>query len=483
VSENIELKNFELATVNPSNKTWTSIDLFCFWANSIQTIAGFALIASLYLIYNLSTVLVLTSSLAASILIYFFISLIGKPSQKHGLPFPVMLRMSMGLNGAKFLSLLRSVIGIFMFGIQTFFISKSITYLIRIFIYYNLDSQILDGQVFLAFFLGLNIIDWVSLILTFVIQYFLFTNGQRFNQRFLQFSAIFVYLGLFIFFLILTSENHTQIFQSLKSNTTDGNFFSRSNILPFVVLTGTIFSYFSIVLLNFGDFSRYVKTEKDLKLGNLNLFLNMILFSFLATTIVVGVDVVLNQKLIVVDQILTKPMDIIGKLDNTGLTVFVLIFIIFSSLSTNLISNYVPTQNSIINFIPNNLDLKTSGLLILLIGFIAGGLWPSFLSQIGVINIIDSLAAFFGPIFGIIIADYYLVKKEKVNHKDLFFLREGNEYMYASGWNYKALYSLLIGFIFSFSLLWNINFSDIKSFSWIIGFVVSFFIYYLLNEK
>ena len=114
MSQNIELKNFELATVNPSNKTWTLIDLFCFWANSIQTIAGFALIASLYLIYNLSTVLVLTSSLAASLLVYFFISLVGKPSQKYGLPFPVMLRMSMGLNGAKYLSLLRSIIGVFM---------------------------------------------------------------------------------------------------------------------------------------------------------------------------------------------------------------------------------------------------------------------------------------------------------------------------------------------------------------------------------
>ena len=105
------------------------------------------------------------------------------------------------------------------------------------------------------------------------------------------------------------------------------------------------------------------------------------------------------------------------------------------------------------------------------------------LRQIGILSFVDTIGSFFGPIFGIIIADYYLVKKEKVNHKDLFFLREGNEYMYASGWNYNALYSLLIGFIFSFSLLWNINFSDIKSFSWIIGFVVSFFIYYLLNEK
>ncbi len=152
MSQNIELKNFELATVNPSNKTWTSGDLFCFWANSIQTISGFALIASLYLIYNLSSYLVLSSSIAASILVYFFISLIGHPSQKHGLPFPVMMRMSMGLNGARYLGLLRSIVGIFMFGIQTYFISKSISYLSRIIIYYLFDPQILENEFFFRIF-------------------------------------------------------------------------------------------------------------------------------------------------------------------------------------------------------------------------------------------------------------------------------------------------------------------------------------------
>ena len=483
MSQNIELKNFELATVNPSNKTWTSADLFCYWANSIQTVAGFALISSLYLIYNLSSYLVLSSSIAASILVYFFISLIGHPSQKHGLPFPVMMRMSMGLNGARYFSLLRSIVGIFMFGIQTYFISKSINYLTRIIIYYGIDAQILENEFLLAFFLGLNIIDWFSLIITFFIQYFLFTNGQRYNQRFLKFSAIFVYLGLIFFFVVLIAENSTQIFQSLKSNTTTTNLISKSSILPFVVLTGTIFSYFSIVLLNFGDFSRYVKTSKDLKIGNLFLFLNMIIFSFLATTIVIGVDVVLNQKLIVVDQIITKPMDIIGKIDNVYLSVYALIFIIFSSLSTNLITNYVPTQNSIINFLPKNLNLKSTGMLILFFGIITGGLWPSLLSQIEVIRLIDSLAAFFGPIFGIIIADYYIVKKEKINHKDLFYIRPENEYIYSGGWNYKAVYAVFIGFIFSFSIIWNIKFADFKTFSWIIGFVVSYIMYYLLNVK
>ena len=85
--------------------------------------------------------------------------------------------------------------------------------------------------------------------------------------------------------------------------------------------------------------------------------------------------------------------------------------------------------------------------------------------------------------FGVIIADYYFVKREKVNHKDLFFIRLENEYIYSGGWNYKGVYAVLIGFIFSFSIIWNINFEDFKTYSWIIGFVVSYIMYYLLNEK
>ena len=483
MNQNIELKNFELATVNPNNKTWETSDLFCFWANNIQTVLGFSLIASLYLIYDLNSGIVLLGSLIASLMIYVLVSLIGHPSQKHGIPFPVMLRMSMGLVGAKYIGLLRGIVGIFMFGVQTYFISKSISYLIRIFIYYNIDNQILESELLLTFFLGLNIIDWLSLILSFYIQYLFFTNGQIFNKNFLKFSAIFVYVGLIIFLIILISENYNEVFQSLKLNTDSKDMISKINLLPLIVVTGTIFAYFSIVIINFGDFSRYVKSSDTLKFGNLSLLLNMIIFSFLSTTIVVGVDIILSQKLIGVEQIITKPMDIIGKLDNTFLTIVVLVFILFSSLSTNLISNYVPAQNTLINLMPKNLDLKTFGMLIFLFGLIVASLWPSVLSLIGIMQIVDSLTALFGPIFGIIIADYYLVKKENVNHKDLFYMREDNIYFYSNGWNYKAIYSLLIGFIFSFSILWNYNLQDIKTFSWIIGFLVSFVLYYLLSDE
>ena len=132
---------------------------------------------------------------------------------------------------------------------------------------------------------------------------------------------------------------------------------------------------------------------------------------------------------------------------------------------------------------PSKLDLKNYGMLIFLLGLIVAGLWPSILSLIGTVSLINSLSAFFGPIFGVIIADYYFVKKENINHKDLFYMVENNLYYYSNGWNYKSFYALLIGFVFSFSIIWNYSLQDFKTFSWIIGSLVSFLIYYLLNNK
>ena len=161
----------------------------------------------------------------------------------------------------------------------------------------------------------------------------------------------------------------------------------------------------------------------------------------------------------------------------------VLIFILFASSSTNLIANYIPTQNIIINFMPKNMTLKKSGLTILFFGFFVGALWTPLLSQNGSLSILDTIASFFGPIFGIIIVDYYVIKKRILINKDIFFADEKSVYMYSKGWNLKALYSILIGTIFAFSTIWNPNLNIFQSFSWIIGFVVSSIVYYLLASE
>ena len=477
-----ELQNWEIVSVNPSDKIWNWKDLFCFWGNNIQSIIGFSLIASLYLVYNLNFLVVLVGCLIGSFLVYFFVNLIGKPSQRHGIPFPVFLRTSMGINGARYVSLLRGLIGIFMFGVQTYFLSKSFSYLIRI-AFHLFDNTILDQDVFLMFYLGMNIIDWSAFVFALILQLFLFSRGHIFNRLFINFSAIIVYLGLSLFLYIILSENYNDVSQSFKNLLIFENFFSKENILPIVTIAGTIFAYFSIVIVNFGDFSRYVKNEKELKIGNLSLILNLIIFSLFSVLIVIGADIMLNKNLENMDQILTNPTDIIGKFDNIFLTIAVLFFILFASASTNLIANYVPSQNALLNFFPKALNLKSSGKIIAVIGFFIGIFWIPLLSQIGILSFVDTVGAFFGPIFAIAVVDYYLIKKEKLINKDIFSSMPNSSYYYSGGWHIKAIYSLFIGFIFSASTIWNVDLRFLQSFSWLIGALMSSITYYLLANR
>ncbi len=479
--EKFQLRNWELVSVNPNNRNWLWSDYFNFWAVSIQSVIGFSLITSFYLVYDLNSIIVLVGCLAATFLVYIFSSIIGKISQNSGLPFAVILRLSMGFNGARYLGMLRGLVGIFMFGVQTFFISKSIGYLIRI-ILYQVDNQILSNEFLLIFFFGLNPLDWSSLIITLIFQFYLFTKGPEANRIFIKFSAIFVYFGLVIFFIMVVTENYNDIIKSLVLSTKIANPISKENILPIFYVTGTMFTYFSILILSYGDFSRYAKNKQEMYFGNFSLIINLLIFSFFALLLTIGSDIILTNNLISVDNLLTNPNDIIAKFDNSTLTVFSLVFILFSMLSTNLIANYIPSQNALINFLPNSLSLKSAGYIILFFGLLIGGFWLSIFSQSSVLLFFDSLTSCFGPLFGIVVADYYFIKKGKINHKELFYPIDTTEYVYSGGWNYKAIFSLIIGFIFSASTMWNINLNYLESFGWIIGGFISFIIYSLIYK-
>ncbi len=478
----IQLTNWEIVSVNPTDKQWTWKTLFCFWGNSVQSIIGFSLIASLYLVYDLNFLVVLIGSLIGSIFVYFLCNLIGKPSQRHGIPFPVLLRTSLGVRGAKYVSLLRGLVGIFMFGVQTFFISKSLGYLIRIAIH-SYDQSMMDKEIFLIFFFSMNIIDWFAFLLALIIQSLLFSKGHNFNKSFINFSALFVYLGLIIFLLMVVSEYSLSLSKSFKELLVYENIFSKENIVPIFTIAGTIFAYFSIVIVNFGDFSRYVKNEKELNIGNLSLLLNLIIFSLLSVLIVMGSDIILKNNLTEIDRILTNPTDIIGKFNNTFLTIVVIFFILFASASTNLIANYIPVQNSLLNFLPKKLNIKSTAMIIALIGLIIGASWTPVLSQVGILSIVDTIGSFFGPIFGIIITDYYLINKSKINNKDLYSPMPNASYFFSNGWHIKGIYALIIGFIFSASTIWNVNFNFLQSYSWLLGAIMSSITYYLLLSK
>ena len=476
---NIHLTNWDIVGINPNDKNWTWGDMFCFWANNIQSLIGFSLIASLYLVYDLNILIVFSSCLIAGILVAIFANIIGSPSQKYGLPFPVVLRSSFGVGGARYIALLRGIVGIFMFGIQTFFIAKSLGYLIRILIFY-INDNILDQGLFLIFLMGMDIIDWASFIAALLLQFYLFKQGQDYIKSILNFSAWFVYVGLFVFIIILAGENSKEIISSFQLSIKTENFISKENLFALVGLTGTLFAYFSIVILNVGDFSRYVKNSSENSKGNYSLIINLVIFSFISVFIVLGADIVIAKKFLEVDQLLTNPTDIIGKIDNNYLTVIAILFILIASGSTNMIANYIPSQNVLLNFFPKSLDKSSAGLLIIFLGLVFGGLWLPILSQSGALSIIDTIGSFFGPIAGVLIADYYLIKNKEFISKDIFSDLKSGTYFYSGGWQIKGVYAMLIGFIFAAATIWNIELRFLQTFSWLIGAFVSYITYYLL---
>ncbi len=474
--------NWDLVSVNPNDKNWNWKDLFCFWGVNIQSIIGFSLIASLYYIYNLNSLIVFFGTLIGSLMVYFFSNLIGKPSQKFGLPFVVLLRSSLGIKGAKYFGLTRGLVGIFFFGIQTYFLSKVLSYILRIVIF-SFDPSFLEKDFFSSFTLGLNIVDWIAIVVTILFQGFLFSGGMMFNKKIIFFSAIAVYFGIILFFFtVLLSDVKftTNAFLNLLDLR---NFVDINNMGPIITVAGTTFAYFAIVILSFGDFSRYVKNESEMKKGNLSLILNLIIFSFFALFIVAGFDAFLKQNPENLDRILTNPTDIIGKLNNLLIINLALVFVVIASASTNLIANFIPSQYTLINLMPSSLSIKSASFIIIILGFIVGIFWITFLSQIGILSFVDTFGAFFGPLFGIMVSDYYFVQKGNLNNKDIYSLERSGIYYYSGGYHIKGIYSLILGFIFSASTIWNVNLMFLQSFSWIIGAFVSGLVYYLLAKK
>ena len=127
--------------------------------------------------------------------------------------------------------------------------------------------------------------------------------------------------------------------------------------------------------------------------------------------------------------------------------------------------------------------MKSASYVISIIGFLIGVFWLTVLSQIGILSFMDTFASFFGPIFGLMITDFYLVKQSNLSNKDIYSLEAESIYYYSGGWHIKAVYSLILGFIFSSSTIWNPNLMFLQSYAWIIGAFVTFITYYLLAKK
>jgi NCS1 family nucleobase:cation symporter-1 len=250
--------------------------------------------------------------------------------------------------------------------------------------------------------------------------------------------------------------------------------YTGSSFSAFVAIVGTMIAYFAAVVINFGDFSRFVRSESDMKKGNLlGLPVSLAVFSFIALFVTAGTVVLFGEAL-------TNPTDIIARVDNTFLTVVAAITFFAATIGINLVANFIPPAYDIANLAPSKIDFRMGGLITAVIAFFIGGLWVSVVSQIGIAGFVDTLGAVLAPVYGIMIVDYYLIKGGHLDIQDLFSADPGGKYYYDGGWNKKAIVGFCIAGVFSIGTVWVPALEAMSGYGWVIGACLGGVIHWLL---
>ncbi|WP_367106407.1 NCS1 family nucleobase:cation symporter-1 [uncultured Psychrobacter sp.] len=464
--KNSRLYNDDLAPLQAEERNWGWFSIFNVWSNDIQSLFGYTLAASLFLSYGLSGWWVMAAIICAGFIVMFMVNLTGKPSVKYGVPFPVLIRASMGINGANLPAVLRAIIGIFWYGVQTYFASTAVAILLAVFMGSS-DST----------FLGLNGTAWLAFVIVWVFQIMLFWAGIEPIKHFLNWAGPLVYVVMVILMGMIWYQSGSELIPAINSIFTSGSDYAGTSIQAFTAIVGTMVAYFAAVVINFGDFSRFLCSERDMRKGNLlGLPVNMVFFSFIALIITAGTLVLFGEAL-------TNPSDIVERVDSLPLTIVAALTFFAATVGINMVANFIPPAYDLANLFPRHINFRRGGLITAVIAFFVGALWLSVISKIGIVGFVNVVGAIIAPFFGILVIDYYIIRRQKINMNDLFSAQPTGAYYYTKGWNIRGLIAFAIGALFSVATVLVPSLAKFEGYGFLLGAALGGIVYWLLMHK
>ncbi len=424
-----KLSNADLLPDKEQKWGWYSI--FAFWMSDVHSVGGYVFAASLFAL-GLNGIQVFISLLVGISIVLIFANLMGKPGQKAGVPFPVVARMSFGVFGANIPAVIRGLIAVVWYGIQTFLASSS--FIILLLYFFPSMESLADSS-----FVGLSYLGWVGFISMWILQGIVFMFGMDMIRKVIDWSGPAIYIAMFALCVyMIDAAGWENISFNLSSKNLDG---WEAGIQMFVA-AALVAGYFAGPTLNFSDFSRYCGSYQKLKLGNiLGLPLNFIVFSAFSVIIV-------SASIPVFGEMITDPVETVKRLDSGLITVLGALTFIFATVGINIVANFVAPAFDFSNVSPQKISFKAGG-FIAAFGSVLLTPWNLFNNPEMIHYTVDVLAAMIGPLYGIILVDYYLVKKGKIDIPSLYTESEQGLYWYKKGINMKSVYALLVASVVS----------------------------------
>jgi NCS1 family nucleobase:cation symporter-1 len=455
-----------LNPVTPSEKNWGWFAIFNIWANDVQSLFGYSLVASLFISFGVSGWTAFAALIAAGLFVMFLVNLSGAPGEKYGIPYPVLARASLGTQGAKLPAILRAIVAVFWYGVQVYFASTAVALLIRSLTGISGGTEVL----------GLTGVDWLSFIVVWAFHIVIFWRGMDWVETFLNIAGPFVYLVMIGLVIVLWQKADGQLLEAARTIFVqpDATFLTEFN--GFVAIVGTMVAYFAAVMINFSDFSRYAKDKPAMVLGNLaGLPFNMILFSALALLTTAGAAVVYGEAII-------NPTEIVERTDSVLLSIIAAITFFAATVGINLVANFIPAVNGIANLAPRKISFRMAGLITSGFAFVIGGLWVSFIANFGIGGFVNTLGATLAPIYGIMIVDYYMLRRQTLDVAGLYD-EVGGPYRFGNGWNNPAVVAFAIAALFSVATVWVPALAALSGYAWVLGALIGGALYYILAKR
>ncbi len=465
------LANEDLAPVKTKDKNWTSFNFFTLWVGMSVQIPTYMMASSL-IEGGMNWLQALLTIFLGNAIVLIPMILNGHVGVKYGIPYPVFTRASFGILGSNIPALLRALVACGWFGIQTWIGGTAIyTLVLQLFP----EAREITGEV-----LGVGFIPFLCFMIFWFMNMFFVWKGLNSIKWLEALCAPFLIIGgiALLYWAYLNADGISQVFETTSKFQTSADFYS----FFFPALTGII-GFWATLSLNIPDFTRYAKDQKSQVVGQIfGLPTTMTFFAF------IGVAVT-SSTLAIYGEAIWDPILLIQKFDSPIVVIFSVITVLLATLTTNVAANVVGPANDFSNLAPRYINFARGGLITGILGIVMMP-WKLIADPSGYIfTWLIGYSALLGPIAGIILVDYFLIRRTVLN-VDALYQREG-EYTYMNGYNPKAIIALLLGvlpnipgFLVQIKVIPTGTFFDflvpLYHYAWFIGLIISAFCYGLL---
>jgi len=457
------LHNADLAPSQVEGRRWGAYSLFALWTNDVHNIANYTFAIGLFAM-GMSAGQILAAMALGATLVYLLMNLSGYMGQRTGVPFPVISRLSFGIRGAQLPAIIRAVIAIAWFGIQTYLASVVLHVLLAA---VAPDLTRYDH----GSLLGLSGLGWACFLAVWLAQLAILAYGMEMVRKFEGCAGPVILITMLALAVWMVLRVDGRIAWSTGAAPT--GLAAWNSVFSAAALW---LSIYGTLLLNFCDFTRSAPSERSIRRGNFwGLPINILVFA--------GISAVLAGAQFSIDgRVITSPADIVAAIPDKLFLVLGCLALLIVTLAVNLMANFVAPAFVLTNLAPRYLTFHRAGLISATLAVLILP-WKIYGNPVVIVYFLSGLGALLGPLYGIIMADYWLIRKTRVHVPDLYTEASAGTYFYARGVNPRALIALAPSATLAIVIALAPGLEALAPYSWFLGAAVSGGLYWLISDR